>query len=376
MYFDNAATTKPFEEIIDNISSLISNNYANPNSIHKLGQEVKNQIEKVRIDIASYLKINPENLVFTSGATEGNNTILKSLLFKRDEDKEEILISPIEHKSVLVPAKFLAQYGFKIKFLKIDKNGRIDLEYLKKNISKRTALVCVIHANNETGVIQDISSISRICKEYDVLFFSDTVQSFLKEDFNSLDLDFFTISSHKINSLKGCGLLYVKDTQSITPLLHGGGQEHGIRSGTQNVEGILSFGIAFKKWVENKNSFIDKLKSLRDLFEKSIKEKIPDVEIVSKNTDRICHISNIIFPKVDAQSMIAALSSRGIYVSSGSACTSGTPTPSHVLLAYGYSEEEALRSIRFSFGIHNTSEEITEGIEIISKVFNMLYSLD
>ena len=370
IYLDSAATTKPFEEIIINLPKITGNYFANPNSIHSEGQKVKNEIEKVRFYIADILNTDVDNIIFTSCATESNNTVIKSLL-TGDKKKDEIIISPIEHKSVLNPAKFLSKNGFKIKFLKINENGVIDLDDLRKKISLKTALVAVIHGNNETGVIQNIKKIGKICKEKEVLFFSDTVQSFLKESIDTDFVDFISVSGHKLNGLKGIGFLFKK--RDITPLLHGGGQENGIRSGTQNTTGILSLKIAIKKWEENKQNYIEHIKFLRDKFEKKLQERIPDITIVSKEVKRLPHISNIIFPKVDAQSLLMALSSRGIYVSSGSACSSGTPTPSHVLLSYGYSEDEALRSLRFSFGVHNSLEEIEKTIDILVNTFENIY---
>ncbi len=372
IYLDNAATTKVFDEIRKFFPKMLDEYYANPNSIHSEGQKVKNQIEKARREIADVLKVNSENIIFTSCATESSNTVIKSLIFNK-KDKDEILISPIEHKSVLIPAKFLTRFGFKLKYLKVDRNGKLDLDDLKNKITSKTAIVCVIHANNETGVLQDIEKIGKICSEKGTLFFSDIVQSFLKEDINTENIDFLTISGHKINALKGIGILYAKNKDFITPLLHGGGQEHGLRSGTQNVSGILSLDKAIKIWAENKDNFYEKIKNLRNNFEEKLKELIPDIKIVSKNVDRVCHISNIIFPKVDAQSMLLALSSRGVFVSSGSACSSGTPTPSHVLLSYGYTEDEALRSLRFSFGVYNKFEEVNEAVMIIKDVFDKLY---
>jgi cysteine desulfurase len=373
IYLDSAATTVVFDEIKDNLPYILEEFYANPNSIHSAGQKVKNKIESSRLKIAEILGCKADNIVFTSCATESNNTVFKSLIFN-NKSKDEILISPIEHKSVLVPAKFLSKFGFKIKFLKIDKNGKVDLDDLKSKITEKTAIVSVVHANNETGVLQDIEEIGKICKEKNSLFFTDTVQSFLKENIPVDYVDFLSVSGHKINALKGVGILYAKNFDNITPLLHGGGQENAVRSGTQNVPGIISLEIASTIWNENKITFCEKIKKLRDLFENKLKEKIPDIEIVSEKEKRVCHISNVIFPKVDAQSMLLSLSSHGVYVSSGSACSSGTPTPSHVLLSYGYKEEEVLRSLRFSFSIYNTEEEIEQAIKTIVNVFNKLYS--
>ncbi len=369
IYLDNAATTPVFEEIIKELPDWTKNLYANPNSVHKFGQKVRNEIEKVRQDIANIINEPYENIIFTSGATESNNAILKGYL--ETTDKDEILVSPIEHKSVLNVAKYLAKKGKKVKFLKVDENGNIDLDYLKKSISKNTALVCIMHVNNETGVKQNLKEISKILKNYEIPLFSDTVQSFIKEETNFEDVDFYSVSGHKINSIKGIGLLIKK--KEISPLIHGGGQEDGYRSGTQNTLGILALGKAVEIWNKNKDEYRKKLKQLKNTFENKIKEEIPDVKIVSENTERCSNISCVIFPKVDAQSLVIALGRQEVYVSSGSACSSGTPTPSHVLLSYGYSEEEALRAIRVSFGIFNCLEEVDEAVLRIKSVFEKLY---
>ena len=285
--------------------------------------------------------------------------------------KKEILVSPIEHKSVLNPIRYLAKKGYKITFLKVDKNGLVDINDLKNKLSSQTAIVSVIYANNETGVIQKIPQIKEVLKEYDVPLFSDTAQAVFKTDINTANLDFFCGSGHKFNALRGTGFLVKK--QDIEPLIHGGGQEEGLRSGTQNTIGIISMIEAAKHWIQNSQKYQDHLKNLQNIFEKNLKEKVPEIKIVSENVNRLPNITSVIFPKVDAQSMVIALGQRGVFVSSGSACSSGTPTPSHVLLSYGYSEKEALRAVRFSFGIENTEEEILEVVDIIYETFKMLY---
>lgn len=369
IYLDNASTTPVFEEVIKQLPVWTRNFYANPNSIHKLGQKVKNEIEKVRQNIANIINESTENIIFTSGATESNNTIIKGYIEKTK--KREILISSIEHKSVLNVAKYLAKKGIKIKFLKVDENGKIDLDYLKKSLSKETALACIIHTNNETGVKQDIKEISKILKEHEIPLFSDTVQSFIKEEIDFQDIDFYSVSGHKINSIKGIGLLVKK--KDLSPLIHGGGQENGFRSGTQNVIGILAIGKAIEIWDKNKEEYKKNLKQLKETFETRIKEEIPDIKIVSEKVERANSISCLIFPKVDAQSLVISLGRQGVYLSSGSACSSGTPTPSHVLLAYGYSEEEALKAIRVSFGVFNSLEEVEESVLKIKKSFEKIY---
>jgi len=373
IYLDNAATTKIFPEILKEMTGVFEEYYANPNAIYSDAQKSRNLIEESRRLITDFVGSESEEIFFTSCATESNNTIIRGLA-EQFPQKNEVVISPIEHKSVLNPVKFLQRKGFKVKFLKIDKNGLIDIDDLKNKINSKTLFVGVIHGNNETGVIQDIEKIGKICKEKEVYFFSDVVQTFCKEKINLDYLDFFSVSGHKINAPKGIGLFYKnKDTQ-IVPLLFGGGQEKGLRSGTENVAFIKFLADAVKIWNENNQQKISYLKEIRDEFENQLQKEIPEIEIISKSVSRVPNISAVIFPKVDAQSMVIGLNSENVMVSSGSACSSGTPTPSHVLLSYGYSEKETLRYVRFSFGLMNKKEEIYESVKRIKTVFDKLYN--
>ncbi|WP_457641566.1 cysteine desulfurase family protein [Persephonella sp.] len=371
IYFDNAATTKIFPEVLDHLKSWAEEFYANPNAVYSDGQKSRRSIDEARRYIASFLEVDEEEIIFTSCATESNNTIIRGIAESYPE-KNEIIISPIEHKSVLNPVKYLARKGFKIKFLKVDKNGVVDLDDLKSKITEKTAFVGVIHVNNEIGVVQDIDSIGKICMDKDIIFFSDTVQSFCKFNIPSNLVDFYSVSGHKINAPKGIGFFKRRKDLDITPLLFGGGQEFGIRSGTENVLFIKALYETIKIWQKNKAQFVARLKNLKELFIKELKNIISEVHIVSENVETSPNIVTVIFPKIDAQTVIMALNSEGIAVSSGSACSSGTPTPSHVLLACGYSEEEALRAVRFSFGIENSEEEIFITVEKIRDIFSRL----
>lgn len=371
IYFDCAATSKIFQDILLSMERMFKEYYANPNSIYSDGQKSRQLIEESRRNIAQYLGVEPEEIIFTSGATESNNTIIRGLAESYPE-KNEIIITPIEHKSVLNPVKFLAKKGYKVHFLKIDKNGIIDIDDLKRKISEKTLLVVIIHGNNETGVLQDVETVSKICRENDVFFFSDVVQTICKEKFDTEIFDFISVSGHKINAPKGIGFFYKRKDIKLTPLLFGGGQEFGLRSGTENIAFIKFLSDAIHEWDTDNDDKVKHLRFLRDLWEINLKEAIPDIHIVSEQAKRVPHISCIIFPQVDAQSMILGLSSRDMAVSSGSACSSGTPTPSHVLTAYGYSDKEALSTLRFSFCLDNTEEQIYEGIKRVKEVFESL----
>ena len=370
IYLDNNATTPIFPDILKNLS-VWGEIFGNPSSIHSLGQRAKNEIQKSKKFLSQIFKCEPEDIIFNSGATEGNNTVIMGLT-EAYPDKDEIILSPIEHKSILNPVRFLAKRGYKVKFLRIDENGLVDIEDLKRKITKKTLFVSVIHTNNETGVVQDIRSISSVCKERDVIFFSDIVQGFLKEEIPYKDIDFFTVSGHKFNAPKGIGILKRNKDIDLIPLILGGGQEYGVRSGTENVLFIIAITEAIKIWQKNREHFVAHLNLLKKTFIKELKEKIPDIKIVSENVKTAPHTVNVIFPKVKAQDLILYLNSKNIYVSSGSACSSGSLTPSHVLLAYGYSEEESLRSIRFSFGIINSLEDIQITVNTLKKGIDKL----
>ncbi len=373
IYLDNAATTPIFNEILENIYKWGKEYYGNPSSIHSDGQKSRLLLEECRRFIAQVLKCDEEEIIFTSCATESNNTIIKGLA-EKFPDKNEIIVSTIEHKSVLNPIRYLARKGYKVRFLPVDRNGIVDLDTLEKWISPKTFLVTVIHGNNETGVMQDIDTISRICKEKECIFFSDTVQSFLKESIP--DIDFLSVSGHKIHAPKGIGFLKKNKNINIEPLIHGGGQEFGLRSGTENILYIKALKEAVNIWIDNKEKFLNHLKELKKTFINLLHQELPGEEVVSEKVKTLPHIVSVIFEDIDAQTMIMALNSRGISVSSGSACSSGTPTPSHVLLSYGYSPEEALRAVRFSFSVFNTKEEIEKTIEIIKnlkKDFKLLF---
>lgn len=371
VYLDNAATTPVFEEVLNKLSDYYRQYFANPNSVHREGQKARHLIEKSRVDIASVLGCSDEEIFFTSCATESNNTIIFGMIDTYPE-KKHILVSPIEHKSVLVPLSKLARNGYNVEFLKVDRDGVVDIDHLKRSIRDDTLMVAVIHGNNETGVIQDIDTIGKIVKHKGAFFFTDAVQSFLKTDINLDYIDFMSISGHKINAPKGIGLIYKKKEIKLSPLIYGGGQEKGLRSGTENTQLIASLAEAVKIWHKNRQVYSHRLSSLRDMFEEYVFSELDNVTTVSKGAQRLPNISNIIFHGVDAQSMVIALDGEGVCVSSGSACSSGTPSPSHVLLAMGFSEKEALSSVRFSFGIYNTAEEVKQTAEKVVDIYKDL----
>jgi cysteine desulfurase len=376
IYLDNAATTKVDEKVLKAISPYHIEKYGNPSSQHLLGQEVKRALEQNRDIIARAINASSEEIIFTSGGTEANNLALKGLFFKnKSSGKNHIITTKIEHDCILKACKWLETQGAEVTYLNVDKEGFINLDALNSLITKNTFVVSVIHANNEIGTIQDIEKIGKICKKKNVLFHTDACQSFTKTniDVKKQNIDMVTLNAHKIHGPKGIGALYIKkDIQKlITPLLHGGGHERNLRSGTENIPGIVGFAKAVKI---AKKSYIKNMEKLRD---KMIKEilKIPSTKLNGPSPEsgkRICNNINISFKNIEGEAIGGYLDAYGICSSTGSACSSHTLEPSHVLLALGASPLEANSSIRLSLSKYNTEQEIDYVLKILSKVVKKL----
>lgn len=365
IYLDHAASTPISNEVIRDIKNFISY-YGNPSSVHFKGEEAKNKIEKCREEIANYIGAKKEEIFFTSGATESNNTIIKGIA-KYNKEKKKILISEIEHSSVIESCNYLKKEGFEIEKIKVTKEGIIDLKDLKSKIDDKTLIVCVIHVNNEIGTIQPIKEISKICKEKKVYFHSDMVQSFTKIDINikKIDIDFASFSGHKINALKGIGFFYMKKGLKIEPLINGGGQEKNIRSGTENFLGIVSIASAIKI---KRNR--EKIRKQRDLILNKLL-KIKGAKLNGSLEKRIYNNINVSFEGVDAENMVFMLSEKGVCVSSGSACSSRDLYQSHVLKAIGLKEKQIKSSIRITID-EMENEEIEYFIKSLKYIINKL----
>jgi cysteine desulfurase len=376
IYLDNAATTKVDEKVLKAISPYHIEKYGNPSSQHLLGQEVKRALEQNRDIIARAINASSEEIIFTSGGTEANNLALKGLFFKnKSSGKNHIITTKIEHDCILKACKWLETQGAEVTYLNVDKEGFINLDALNSLITKNTFVVSVIHANNEIGTIQDIEKIGKICKKKNVLFHTDACQSFTKTniDVKKQNIDMVTLNAHKIHGPKGIGALYIKkDIQKlITPLLHGGGHERNLRSGTENIPGIVGFAKAVKI---AKKSYIKNMEKLRD---KMIKEilKIPSTKLNGPSPEsgkRICNNINISFKNIEGEAIGGYLDAYGICSSTGSACSSHTLEPSHVLLALGVSPLEANSSIRLSLSKDNTEQEIDYVLKILPKIVKKL----
>ena len=339
----------------------------NASSAHKLGVVAATAIEKARAAIAREINAEPQELIFTSGGTESNNLALKGIAFANRERGKHIIVSQIEHMSIMETAKWLERQGFEITYLPVDREGFVSPSDVQKAIKRGTILVSIIHANNEIGTIEPIAEIGTICKSKKVYFHSDACQSFTREeiDVKSQNLDLVSLNAHKIHGPKGIGALYVRKTAKIEPLLHGGGQEGGRRSGTYNVEGIVGFGKAAEIAGEVD---IKRLAELRDYFIQKIQSSIEKVDLNGPRIKRLCNNINLRFRSVNGQSLSRELSEKNIYVSAGSACLSTKVTPSHVLLAIGLEPERAQEAIRISLSRWTTLEEVDVVVQSLSEI--------
>lgn len=364
IYLDNSATTKPYKEVVEKMIFALENDYANPSSLHKKGLEVEKNIKKIREDIARTLGVKEKEIYFTSGGTESNNSIIRGVLDKR---KNHIITTKIEHPSVLDTIKTLEKEGIEVTYLDVDSEGKIDIDSLKSSIKENTILVSVMHVNNEVGSIQPINEVGKYLKtlKEKVYFHVDAVQSFGKINFkpSKYNIDFMSVSGHKIHGPKGIGFMYIKESSKVKPLFTGGGQEFGFRSGTENIPGIYGLGEAIRITNENLDKNIQKIDSLKNLLKSEILNNIENVKINSPE-DGVCHILNVSFLGVKGEVLLHYLEQKDIYVSTSSACSS-KKKGSHVLNAMNLSKDEIEGAIRFSLSCFNTEEEILETIKIL-----------
>ena len=364
IYLDNASTTKVDKEVVKAILPYFDKKYGNASSLHDLGQEAKKALEDSRKKLADFLKVNVSEIIFTSSGTESDNLAIKGVAFAKG--KGHIITSKIEHPAVLETCTYLEKKGFKISYLDVDKEGIIKLDQLNKLINKDTILVSIMHANNEIGTIQPIKKISEICKQNNVLFHSDMVQSFGKIpiDFNLVDLA--SISAHKIYGPKGIGALYVRKGTKLEPIIHGGGHEFGLRSSTENIALIVGFvkaaELVLKDKKENKRQ-----EKLRDYLIKELL-KIKGTRLNGSKKNRLPNNVNVSFDFVEGESLVFKLNFKGISVSTGSACSSKKLEASHVLLATGLKPEQAHGSLRITLGKFNKEKDIKYLLKVLPDI--------
>ena len=367
IYFDNNSTTRLSEKVEKFVKNELTENFANASSEHLFGQKEKKSIDESREYISSVLGVLPKSLIFTSGATESAKSIL-NLESLKEYGIKNIITSNLEHHATLNECERLERSGFKIFRVQNDSNGMISCEHLKLLVKANPkSLVTILGANNETGVLQDIPKLTSICKEYGCLVFLDAVQMLGKSQFNLNDfgVDFASFSAHKIGGLKGVGALYIANRESFSPFMIGGGQEGGLRGGTYNAAGIKTFSLALK---DAQNWNLEAITRIREQFEEKILLSNQDIVINCKNSNRICNTSNIYFPKAPNQAVVMDLSVHNIFISTGSACSSGSIEPSHVIKGLGKHKSFATHCLRFSFAHFNDIDEVTHTLAVLRKL--------
>ena len=361
IYMDNAATTPTDVEVVKAMEPYFSLKYGNPNSIHSFGQEAREAVEEAREKIAHLIGANSSEIVFTAGGTEADNYAIKGTAWANQKKGNHIITSKIEHHAVLHSCQFLEKQGFKITYLPVDKYGLINPEDVKKAITDKTILITIMHANNEIGTIEPIKEISEVVKKTGIYFHTDSVQTtgHIPIDVNDLGVDMLSISGHKFYGPNGVGALYIRKGIKIVNLIDGGAQEKNRRAGTENVAGIVGLGKAAERAEERLTQGKEKgIVRLRDKLIKGITEKIGHTRLNGHPTKRLPGNANFCFEFVEGESMLLSLDMEGVAASSGSACTSGSLTASHVLLAIGLPPEIAHGSLRLTFGKDNTEEEV------------------
>ncbi len=377
IYFDHNATTPLSEEVFEAMVPFLKDEWGNPSSIHWAARAPRKAIDEAREKVAAFLNCTPLEIIFTSSGTESDNHAIKGVAFAKKDKGNHIITTKVEHPAVLNTCKYLEKNGFEVTWLGVDSDGLIDLEELKRSIRPETILITIMYANNETGVILPIEEIAQIARERKVTFHTDAVQAAGKVpiDLKKLPVDLLSISGHKIYGPKGTGALFVRRGVRIVPLIHGGHHERNRRGGTENVAGIVGLGKACEAAMRDMEEETAKLRELRDRLEKGLMERIPHVKLNGHPEKRLPNTSNLSFEFVEGESLLLNLDMHGIAASSGSACTSGSLEPSHVLVAMGLPHELSHGSVRFSLGKSNTVEDVEKLLEVMPPIVERMRSM-
>jgi len=370
IYLDYSATTPTHPEVVKAMLPYFTEVFGNASSIYSCGQEARGAMEEARTKVANLIGARSEEIVFTSGGTEADNFAIKGVASVIEPKGNHIITSSIEHHAVLETAKYLGKRGFSVTHLPVDAYGLVDPDDVEKAITDETILISIMHASNEVGTIEPISEIGKIAKEAGVYFHTDAVQTVghIPIDVNELGVDLLSMSAHKLYGPKGIGALYIRKGTKMVPFMHGGEQERSRRASTQNVSGIVGFGRAVELAREEMDEEAERLIYLRDKLIKGLQERIDHIRLNGHPSKRLPNNVNISVDYVEGESMVLNLDLEGICVSTGSACTSSTLEPSHVLLALGLPPEEAHGSLRFSLGRLNTEEEMERVLDILPKI--------
>ena len=377
IYMDHNATTPLHPEVLDAMLPFLKDNFGNPSSIHWAGRDVKLHIEEGREKVATLLNVSPSEVIFTSGGSESDNLAIKGIAFALKEKGNHIITTQVEHPAVLNTCQYLESIGFCVTYLPVNRDGMIDLDKLKESISDKTILITIMYANNETGVIFPLKEIGEITSLKGIVFHTDAVQAVGKIpiDVKDLNIDLLSISAHKLYGPKGMGCLYVKKGVEPIPLIHGGHHENSIRAGTENTPGIVGLGKACEIANRDIESHTVHLTKLRDILYNGIIDRLENVVLNGHPTKRLPSTLNLSFEFIEGESLLMNLDLEGIAVSSGSACSSGSVEPSHVLTAMGVPLEVAQGSIRFSLGRENTEEDVAYAIGVLLEVVNRLRAM-
>lgn len=361
-YFDNAATTNVKKEVLDEMLPYLKDEFGNPSSLYSIGRSAKRGIEKARKQVAELINCNPEEIYFTSCGSESDNTAIKGIAAAYRKKGRHIITSKIEHPAVLHTCQVLEKQGFRVTYLDVTKNGMINMEQLRKSISMDTILISIMAANNEIGTIQPIEEIAKIAKMYNIIFHTDAVQACgnMHIDVKKMGIDALSLSGHKINAPKGVGALYIKSGIEFEKFIDGGHQENNKRAGTENVAQIVGLGKACEIARENLDNHMKYLQELRDYYINEIETRIQNVKLNGDRKMRLPGNANFSFKGVSGETLLLKLDEREMCASTGSACSSGSLEPSHVLTAIGLSKEDANSSLRTTFGEINPKEDVKE----------------
>ena len=377
-YFDNAATTKVAKEVFNEMMPYLQEEFGNPSSMYTLGRSSKRAIEEARKKVARLINCEPNEIYFTSSGSESDNTAIKGIAYQNYNKGMHIITSKIEHPAVLNTCHTLEKQGFLVTYLDVDKEGFIDLEQLINSIRHDTILITIMFANNEIGTIQNVEEISKIAKMYNIIFHTDAVQACgnIPIDVKKIGIDMLSLSGHKLHAPKGVGALYVKNGIEFTKFIDGGHQEKDKRASTENVPGIVGLGKACELANKNMNNHIEKLTKLRNYYISEVEKKIDNIKFNGPKEKRLPGNANFSFLDIDGQSLLLNLDEKGICASSGSACSTGSLNPSHVLKAIGLSDNLANGALRTSFGDDNTKEDIEYLVENLKESVDKLRTIN
>lgn len=374
IYLDHSATTPVRPEVAKIMVEYMTEKFGNPSSVHSYGRESRQALEKARKQVADSINARPEEIIFTSGGTEADNLAIIGSAFKNVKKGKHVITSSVEHHAVLHACEHLAKIGFEITVLPVDEYGIIKMEDLRNSIRDDTILITIMHANNEVGSLQPIKEIGELASEKGILFHTDAVQSLCKVpiDVEAMNIDMLSGSGHKIYGPKGVGFLYARKGVRLEPLAFGGAQENKKRPGTENLPGIVGMGLAFELATKEMETEMARITVLRDKLIKGLLEKVPESRLNGHPTNRVATNVNISFEFVEGESLLLSLDMKGIAASSGSACTSGSLDPSHVLLAMGICKEVAHGSVRMTLGRDNTEMDINNVLDVFPEIVQRL----